>query len=102
MIDVERVPGAASNGHADTLIPHDQPKGLCASPWTRDGTSGLGVTGEADQLERGGGASAVQQRRLGTEVSTKRLAISLVQLGGIRRNIPGSDGLPGSERKREQ
>ena len=37
---------------------------------TRDGTSGLGVTGEADQLERGGGASAVQQRRLGTEVST--------------------------------
>lgn len=31
----------------------------------------------------------------------KRLAISLAQLGGIRRNIPGSNGLPGSERKRE-
>jgi hypothetical protein len=31
----------------------------------------------------------------------KRLAISLAQLGGIRRNIPGSNGLPGSEKKRE-
>ena len=32
--------------------------------------------------------------------ATKRLVISLAQLGGIRRSIPGSNGLPRSERKR--
>ena len=30
--------------------------------------------------------------------ATKRLVVFPAQLGGIRRNIPGSDGLPESER----
>jgi hypothetical protein len=32
------------------------------------------------------------------QCATRRLVISLTQLGGIWRIIPGSDGLPGSER----
>jgi hypothetical protein len=31
------------------------------------------------------------------ECATRRSVVSLIQLGGIWRNIPGSDGLPGSE-----
>jgi hypothetical protein len=34
--------------------------------------------------------------------ATRRPVISLIQLGGIWRNIPGSDGLPGTERRRGQ
>ena len=34
--------------------------------------------------------------------ATRRFVVSPVQPGGTRRNVPGSDGLPGSERVRGQ
>ncbi len=32
------------------------------------------------------------------QCATRRLVVSPIQLGGTRRNVPGSDGLPGPER----
>src|SRR6266540_3994087 len=49
------------------------------------------------RVRRAGGDQRGHQEK--GACATKRFTISLAQLGGIRRNIPGSDGLPGSERQ---
>ena len=36
----------------------------------------------------------------GNQCAARRLAVSQLELGGIRRDISGSDGLPGFERRR--
>ena len=104
------------NGDAWSYFTHDQARSR-AYRWGEDGIAGvsddqqylclsLALWNHADPIlkERFFGLTNAEGNH-GEDVkeyyfqcATRRLVISLTQLGGIWRDVPGSDGSPGSER----
>jgi SRSO17 transposase len=63
------------------------------------------VVDETGDLKKGTHSLGTQRQYTGTagrienaHCATRRPVVSLIESGGIRRNIPGSDGSPGSEK----